>query len=268
MTTGKCRHGEFELLAGCEKCIAEVQAGREALKAKLATKKETVSVLETDDFFIQTDSEPLALIPFNPDADSLQLYQEGIKLLNFAQARTITKNEDLKPATEDLSIIAKLKKALTEKKNDYLNPFKEHVKQVNDAFAGLLSPFEEADKINRDMIKIFKQEQDRRAAEAARIEAEKLKLAREEAELNGTGEITIPLGTAVAPPVVPAHTYTGMGSQGFMKIPKWEVVDFAAVPDDYKIIDAGKVTKLVKAGIGAIAGIRIWIEDTVRINTR
>jgi len=198
----------------------------------------------------------------------LQVAAEAERLRDFAVARVITTNEDLKPATDDLSIIANAKKLIMEKKAEILAPFKSQVDGINAAFADLLQPLDEADQITREKVKAFREEQQRKAAEAQRIEDEKLKLAQAEMEL--TGEHTQELGTAVAPPAVPDHTRTGMGTQGFQKVYKWEVTDFAQVPDQYKMIDTGKVTGVVKGSKGTIEipGIRVWTDEAVRINTR
>ncbi|GAI94168.1 unnamed protein product, partial [marine sediment metagenome] len=51
---------------------------------------------------------------------------------------------------------------------------------------------------------------------------------------------------------------------------KWEVVDFALVPDSYKMINSGVLTPVVKASKGKIEipGIRIFNEPIIAVNTR
>lgn len=218
------------------------------------SKYELGSPAEPDDLgpFDVVETAVIAIAPKRDDK-VLDLYQEGVKLLKFAQARIISTNEDLKPATDDLAIIAKTKKALEDKKADYIGPIREHLTQVNDAFKELFFPFEEANRITRAKVKEFRE-----------IEQEKLALAQKEATAKG-GEFTTELQAPV-----PDHTRTEMGTQGFQKVHKWEVVDFAAVPDQYKMIDAGKVTGVVKGSKGRIEipGIRVWTDETVRINTK
>jgi len=132
------------------------------------------------------------------------LFKEGLRLKHYAEALVISDNTDLQGVTNDLSLVAKLKKALTAKKAEYVGPIKAHLDAVNGAFAELLAPFEVADRVTRDKVKAFRDEVVRRTAEAARIEAEKERLAHDEAALND-GEYTVNLGTAQAPPPVPAH---------------------------------------------------------------
>lgn len=212
-----------------------------------------------------------ALIQIGPEADAKvkALYQEATHLLELAEARVITENADLKSATEDLSVIARLKKALNEKKDEFVKPVRTFLNGFNDTFKTMLEPIEEADRITRDKMKGFKAEQQRKIAEAQAIEDEKMALAQREAELTG-GEISVDLTPVEAPPPVPERVRTDIGMAGTAKVYKWEVTDKAAVPDEYKVVDAGAVGRVVKASKGSIviAGIRIWEEDTIRVTTR
>jgi len=264
----KCKHGEFDPEVGCPKCIAEVHG---TLPPDVAAEKHFELPEETEEPIVLTRAWPIgtALIDVEPAKDIAvqQLYSESCALRTIALGRVITTNEELAPATEDLSLIAKMKKSIEEKRKEYVNPIREHLDAVNTAFKEFLAPLDEADKVTRSKILDFRNEQDRKRREAEAIEREKMELAQREAELKG-GEITVDLTPVEKPDAVPDKVHTDLGSQGYMKIKKWEIEDFAAVPDDFKMIDAGKVTKLVKAGIGSIAGIRIWEEETLRINTR
>jgi hypothetical protein len=110
-------------------------------------------------------------------------------------------------------------------------------------------------------------EQARKVAEAKAIEDEKLALAQREAAMKG-GEHTQELGTVEIPTEPPKHVRTELGTVGKAKIRKWEVVDKSQVPDEYKILDAGKITRLVKAGIGHIPGIRIYEDEVITVRTK
>ena len=48
----------------------------------------------------------------------------------------------------------------------------------------------------------------------------------------------------------------------------WEVIDFDMVPNEYKAIDASKIGRVVRAGLHAIPGIRIWEEETLKVTAR
>ncbi|MFA5429862.1 MAG: hypothetical protein WC329_01730 [Candidatus Omnitrophota bacterium] len=202
--------------------------------------------------------------------DMAHAFVEATKLLEYAERRLIHSNEDLKPAVEDLGIIAKGTKALLEMKKRALAPLKEKSDAITAAFKQILEPLEIADQLTRRKMESFNNEQKRKAAEAAAIQNEKEALAAREAALSGTGEITVDLTPPQAPPPVPAHTRTEQATQGFQKVTKWEVVDPNLVPRVYLIVDAAKVGKMVRASSGtlSIPGIRIWTEDAVRINTK
>lgn len=212
----------------------------------------------------------MALVKVSTDDDLAvkQLYQEGLRLKHYADALVISANTDLKGVTNDLSLIAKLKKTLEEKRKEYVDPIRNHLAQVNAAFVEFLAPFESADQITRGKVKAFREDQNRKAAEAQAIEAEKRALAEREMKLKG--ETTVDLGTTQAPPPVPDRVRTDLGTQGFQKVHKWKVVDLALVPAEYKTIDAAKVQAVVKASKGTIIipGIEIWTEEAVRINTK
>ena len=210
-----------------------------------------------------------AVIKIAPGADNAvqSLYEESRKILTYANVRVISRNEDLTPATEDLSLIAKLKKAIEEKRKEYVTPIREKLESVNNSFKVFVAPLEEADRITRDKILAFRKEQARKQLEAERIEQEKLELARREAVLKG-GEITVDLTPVEKPEVVPDRVHTEVGSTGTMRIRKWRLVDINLVPREYLIPDAARITKLVKANIGSIPGIEIYDDETLRVNTR
>jgi len=213
--------------------------------------------------------ESTALIKVDPRADVevLRFLAESNQLRDFAEARIITTNDDLKPATDDLAIISKVKKAMEAKRKDYLQPFQEHVKEVNEAYKILMTPVEQADKITRDKMTAFINEQNRKRQAAEAIEAEKLALAKREAELKG-GEITVDLTPIEKPIVAPQRTTTDMGSAGLKDHWVFEVTDFALLPDDYKMVDAVKLGKVVRAGLHIIPGVLIENKPSLAVTTR
>lgn len=210
-----------------------------------------------------------AIIKVGPEHDPavLALANEARKLRDYAAARAITCDADLKPATEDLSIIARLKKALAEKKADYLKPIKAHIDAVNAAFTSIMAPLDEADLITRSQVRDYRAAIEKRRLEAEEINRQKQELARREAAFNG--EITIDT-TPVEVPAPVTRVSTDLGTASTMKVYKWELLDIALVPKEYLAVNAGVVTSVVKASKGKIIipGLRIWEEDTLRVTTR
>ena len=216
-----------------------------------------------------TTEATTALINIAPERDEviIKLQYEATSLKTYADALVITSNDQLIPATNDLSLIAKLKKAIEERRKDWVNPIRASLDAVNGVFKTLIEPLEEADRTTRAKIMAFRQEQERKRREVEAIEAEKLALAKREAELKG-GEITIDLTPIEKPEALPAHVFTDLGTMGTVKIKKWEVENLELVPREYLIIDATKIGKVVRAGIPSIPGIRIWTEETLKVNTK
>jgi len=211
-----------------------------------------------------TEKVNLALVKPGADTGVMAFYNQAVSLRDYARVRVITCNDDLKPANDDLIIIRKVKKAMEEKRKQYLKPFQDHVKETNEAYKSLMEPIEEADKLTANKMLAFDVEQKRKIREAEAIESEKMELARREAELKG-GEITVDLTPVQKPEAVPEHVRTDMGMTGQRDSWKWEVTDIGQVPREYLMVNAGMLTPIVKASKGklTIPGIRIYNEPII-----
>jgi len=205
----------------------------------------------------------LAVVKPEADTQVMALYQQAISLRNFAEARIITCNDDLKPANDDLISIRKVKKAIEERRKEYLKPFQDHIKETNDAYKTFMEPIEQADQITAGKMLAFNTEQRRKIREAEAIETEKLDIARREMKLNG--EITVDLTPVEKPEDVPDRVISDMGSSGQRNNWTFAVVDFALVPDEYKMLDSAKVGKLVRAGMRNIPGLDIFNKPSIAI---
>jgi len=215
----------------------------------------------------QTPTSVTVKIAPNQDVAIARYVEQAEGLLGYAQDRNIRTADDVQSATEDLNLIANLKKAMDEKKAEYLGPLNTHVKEVNATFKLLMEPILEADRLTRDKVMEWRADEKRKAEEAEEINRLRLEADRKEAAAND-GVIS-----ESAPPIeVPAtparRVETAVGTAGIQKVRKWEVVSFADLPDDYKVADAGRITKQVKAGIGAIPGLRIYEEEVLTVKPR
>jgi hypothetical protein len=154
------------------------------------------------------------------------------------------------------------------RRKDYLQPFNEHVKFVNETYKTLMLPVEQADKITRDKVMAYQQEQSRIQREQEEINRLRMEAAQKDAALHH-GEISESVNL-VEVVDVQKKVSTDMGSLSTAKITKWEVIDFSLVPTDYKMIDSAKVGAVVRASKGniSIPGIRIWQEETLKVSTR
>ena len=208
-----------------------------------------------------------ALIQVRPDADPrvLALYEESVKLLGYAEARTILSDDDVKVATADLSVIAGVKKAIEAKRKEYTGPINEHLKAVNAAFGTFTEPLARADTLNRSKVLAYRAEQERQRQEQERINRLRSEAARAEMELKG--ELTEPVGLVQVAEEAPARYRTETGTLGTAKQWQFEVTDFAVLPDQYKEANMVMIRKVVQAG-ASIPGVRAWQEEGLRITAR
>ena len=212
--------------------------------------------------------ENTALIREDPrqNVEIMPLYQEAQRLLDYANSRIIASDEDTKAATNDLSIISQLKKSMEAKRQSYLLPFHEHVKQVNEIYKTLMLPVETADTVTRKKILAYRADVQRKVAEIEAINRMRQEAAEREAKLNGTGEITESIVVIEAPALAPKTVRADIGAIGTSKIWKFEVDDLSKVPAEYLIPDMVKIGKVVRAGV-KIPGIKSWQEDSLRVTT-
>ena len=205
-----------------------------------------------------------AIIKVNPESDIavLKLVVEGNLLREYALARTIKTDEDLTPATNDLNLIASTKKALLELKEEYYRPAKTHLDAITQAFKTILTPLEDADRILGSKILAYRQAQIRRQREADEINRQALEVAKKQAEFNKTGEITVDLTPVEAPPVV-NRVITETGSVGIMRIRKYRIMDFALLPDAYKLPNEGLLNAATKSGTVAIQGVEFYVDEVL-----
>jgi len=205
-----------------------------------------------------------------PAPELLPLYLEAAGLLQFAKARVIATAEDLKPATNDLAIIATCKKAMFARKDELVGPMKAKLDLVNQAFNDIMFPVLEADRLTRAQVTKFDNDQRARAAEAKRIEDEKTRLAREEAAFTGTGEFDVPLGTIeeVAPP--PERTRTDLGTLGGRDNWKARVVDFKLLDDQWKLPNESLLNSHARSTKGErpIPGVEFYNDRITTMRTK
>jgi hypothetical protein len=211
------------------------------------------------------EENQLTLTKPNANPEVVAFYEQAVRLKEYAASLTIVTNADLAPASDNLVLIRKIKKAMDERRKDYLKPFQEHVKETNDAYKSLMQPIEEADTITAGKVLAFNIEQARKIREAQAIEDEKMALARREAQLKG-GEFTVDLSPVARPEAVPEKVTTLVGSTTLTDHWVFEITDFGLLPDEYKMPDAVKIGKVVRAGLHTIPGCRI--ENKPILSTR
>jgi len=214
------------------------------------------------------------IVKVNPQAEEayLSLKSEAAQLRENAVDLVVASPEAVTVASSDLALLSVLKKSIEAKRKEYVDPLNGWVKSINDVFRPLTDLVAEADRIVRTKVSDYNKEQQRIKAEAERIEA--LRLEAEEA----AAKLALEAGLPPPPPTEPVAPLpqsqelrsvdTGVGSMHTRKVPKWELVDFAQVPDKYKVLDTVLIGKLVRAGERDIPGIRIHLEDEIAITPK
>ena len=228
-------------------------------------KRGSESEAEIDPFTVPPG---MAVVKVAADKDMAvqSLFQEGLRLKAFAETRVIASNDDLKPAVNDLALIAKCRKAITEKRVEYVKPIRGHLDQVNKAFDDFLAPFNDAEKMTKAKVQAYQDDVTRRTAEAKRIEDEKFRLAQEEAKLSG-GEITVPLGTAPTPPPAPTIIRTESATVSGRDNWKARVLDFKIIPDEYKLPNEQMLNALARStkGKAQVPGVEFFNDRTLTV---
>ena len=211
-----------------------------------------------------------AVIKINPEVDEafIILAGEAQGLLKYATARVIQSNADLGSAVDDLSILVSTMKTVEEKRQEWVHPVNEHVKAINAAFKTITQPLEEANSLTRTKINVWRQEQERRRREQEEINRLRQEAAEREAALQQKPVEPVQLVEVAPAPVKRVHT--GMGSMGTASLPKFRVVDFKQLPDEYKMADEKKIGQVVRATKGKISipGVEVYFEDSLRVTPR
>ena len=184
----------------------------------------------------------------------------------WADKLVIADDAGLKSATEDISSLRKLTKAIEEKRKEYVEPLNSYVKDINAYFKQVTIPLASADIVMSRKMLEYKAECDRKRKEAEEINRMREEAQRREAALND-GEIKESVVSIPVPAPVAKTTHTDVGSASTRDNWKVEVTDFATLPDEYKIPDIVKLGKVVRAGLHNVPGCRIWNEPSLVVNT-
>ena len=193
------------------------------------------------------------------------LLEEAAKLQQYAELVIIEGAEDIKSATNDLTIIQQLKKRIVEKQKEYLEPINEHIDNVKHAFRLLLDPLTIADDVTRKKILAYREE--RRKKQEAEAEAFRLHQQAAELEAQARGEAPPEPGPFIPAIVQPGMYRSDIGNLGTTKVWKFEVADFDLLPNDYKLPDMVKIRKVITAG-ASIPGVKAWQEESLRVNSK
>jgi len=236
-TKGHCKHGEFDLREGCPLCIADREGREGNTETSIA---EAIEAVNQDEELAPETT--LALRP-GEDIEVHGYFEEALKLLEYAESRVITTVEDVKLATDDLSVISKLKKAMLEKRKSLLELLKAQSDAIRDTYNYLMAPVLEADKITRDKMLDFDMEQRRIQQEQEEINRKRQEAA--EAEMRLKGELTESVNL-VEVTKAPETVRTDMGLSTTTDRWKYRVDNPDLLPREYMIPDDAMLSVIAK----------------------
>ena len=184
---------------------------------------------------------------------------EVVSLVDTSNQLVVNSKSDAKVATDHLGAVKDRRVAIEAFKKELLSPLRQRTTDINDAMKELLEPLEGAKKFVDGLILAFNEAERQKVRQAEEIERRKQELAALEGQ-----EPPKPAPQMPQPQAVTQGEHTQSGERW---LTKYEVMDFGAVSDDWKVLDVGKVTRAVKAGGTTleIAGIRIFKEPIIAI---
>ncbi|MBA7627680.1 hypothetical protein ES703_35147 [subsurface metagenome] len=291
-TKGHCKHGEFIIRDGCPQCIAERRQAEvkgtptpDAACEEYFTPPEAEPPDETcatEEELRQMEREATAKATAEPAAEGVTAlalrpgedleahgyFEEALKLLKYAEGRVIATVEDNKAANDDLSLISKLKKAMENKRRSLLDPLKAEAEAIRETYSTLMDPVFRADKITRDKMLAYDAKQRQIRAEQEEINRKRREAA--EAEMRLKGELSESVNLVEVAPEPAKSVSTEMGTTGMTDHWKWEVVDFALLPDEYKVVDSSLLTAVAKKHHDQkpVPGVRFYNEPIIAVRAR
>jgi hypothetical protein len=201
------------------------------------------------------------------DLEVQRMKEEVGTLIHYLDTAEVTDDASAKHASDNLSMVAKLKKALEGKRTEYVGPLRDAKDAIDQDFKDIVNPLLESDKRLRQKVATYTAEKMRVADEARRAAA--LAEAQRLAEIKvdeDTGEVTEPETPQAPLPDKASHLTRGqVGSTGLRMKPMFEVLNPDMVPREYCCPDEKAIRAAVKNGIVNIAGVRIWEEPDVTV---
>lgn len=225
---------------------------------------------ETGEIIHEPPIDQRALIKVKPLQDGIIKTQvENAKsALDYAQKRVIKNLDDVKVATDDLAMIAKLKKSAKAYLDDYTKPIKTHLDNIKADFDSIMKPLEEADSVTRTKILTYNRVQ--AELRQKQEEAERAARAAAEAEMEANGELSREIIDIENKAEVVVEAHANVGDLNTAKIWKFEVEDFAALPDAFKLPNEKMIRSAITSSKGKNIppGVKAWQEPNLRITSR
>jgi hypothetical protein len=211
---------------------------------------------------------------FKTDSDVVAIQPEANKLSTFARTLVIKTADGYNEAASFLKSIKGMLGKIEDARTRVTKPLNEALRQVNAQAKDASAPLQTAEnQIKRAMIaysdeqeRLRREEQDRAEA-AARKERERLEAQARKAEASGKVEKAVALEQRAASVVAPVIQREAPKVAGVVtrEVWKFSIIDAAAVPREYLMVDETKIRKVVQAlkGETVIAGVRVYPEKNL-----
>lgn len=188
---------------------------------------------------------------------------------------------DVGRATDDLAFVRSVRQGLETAKQRTLAPIRAQLDELRARYDQLLAGVGEHEARIKAVLLEWRRFRQVEAAQAtrdaaaataalaaaeARQDARTAGLTSTEAEAIADGvraQVERQVAADIAPAPIPRATAGFAGTATVARIWKFEVVDPAAVPREYLAVDTVRIGKVVRAGVRAIPGVRIWEEETL-----
>jgi len=183
------------------------------------------------------ESAPETALALRPgaDAEAMSWHVQALNALAYANARKVTNAEEHALASDDLSLISKLKKLMEARRKELLDPLKAQSDAIRETYTFIMGPVIEADQITRAKMTAYLTEQARIKAEQERINQQRMEAA--EAEMALKGELTAPLDLMEVMPEAPKSIKTALGSSGLTDHWTFEITNLDLIPREYMMAD-------------------------------
>jgi len=213
--------------------------------------------------------EPETAVALRPgeDIEVISYHAESVKLLKYAKERVITTLDHAKVANDDLSFISKIKKAMEDRRKEYLAPPKAEIEAINNTYKDLMIPILEADRITRDQMTAYDKEQKRIRAEQEEINRKRMEAAQAEMKLKGELTESVNLVEVIEPP---KRVSTELGTTGMVDHWKYEIIDITLIPREYMMLDTVLLGNTAKKyhDQKPVPGVRFYNEPIIAVRAK
>jgi hypothetical protein len=196
------------------------------------------------------------------------------RALAAVECLAIVTAEDYTSAANELMRVKGQYKSIDKEREQLKAPSLEGCRRVDDFFRAPLQFLVKAEQILKGKLNHYDRQQDairveeqRRADAVARKERERIEAQALRAQASGKVDKAAALEQRAATIVAPIIDRTPPKVAGVQtrEVWKYEVIDPAAVPREYTVVDESKIRRVVGAlkGDTQIAGVRVWSEKNI-----